>query len=275
MGRLSPRSIFLPLLIAIAVTAFISPIANADEQKVSRLGLGIYIGATSISPDYINEKIRDANQIITPPPPGGLGLAPVDEIKASPLFQAELRFFISDKLVAVGGLGYMERTEQIDLKPQPDQDDVLAQAHIQGVPIYVGLDYYFLPYTSGDVTWRPFAGGGFMSMVEARGKVGKNFILDPNDPTRFIIQDDFLRGFGEGAGFWVETGVHLMLPGRYSFVGNIYYRYLKIPAVWELDPQGQPVDGEPILDDSGQPVDLNWSGLGIRIGIQIDILDRF
>lgn len=275
IGRLSPRSILLLPLIAIIATATITPIANADEQRVSRLGLGLYVGATSVNPKEINRRIGEFNEIITPPPPDGAGLSPVDEIKAAPLVQAELRFFISDKFVAVGGLGFMERTEQLNLKPQPDLDDVLAQAHIQGVPIHLGLDYYFLPYTSGDVTWRPFAGAGFVAMVEGQAKVGTNFRLNPDDPTEIIIEDNFTRALGQGAGFYVETGVHLMLPGRWSFLGNFYYRYLKVPTVWEVTPMGNPAGGGPILDDNGDRAEVNWSGFGIRLGLQLDILNRF
>lgn len=276
IGRLSPRSPILLLLLAIVVSAILSPNANADEQRVSRLGLGLYIGATSINPKDVNDRIQEFNTVITPPPPDGAGLSPVDEIKAAPLVQAELRFFISDKLVAVGGLGYMERTEQLLLKPQPDLDDILVQAHVQGVPIYVGLDYYFIPYTSGDVTWRPFAGGGFMSMVESRAKVGTNFSIDPDDPTLIVIEDNFTRALGQGAGFYLESGVHLMLPGRWSFLGNVYYRYLKVPAVWGIDSQGNPTgDDSPILLENGDRAEVNWSGFGIRLGLQLDILDRF
>jgi hypothetical protein len=275
IGRLSPRSLLLVPLIAIVSVATLSPIANADEQRVSRLGLGLYIGPTSINPNEINRRINDFNEIITPPPPDGAGLSPVDEIKAAPLVQAELRFFVSDRIVAVGGLGYMERTEQLVLKPQPDLDDVTASAKVQGVPIYVGLDYYFTPYTSGDVTWRPFAGGGFMSMVESRAKVGTNFRLNPDDPTEIIIEDNFTRAMGQGAGFYVETGVHLMLPGRWSFLGNVYYRYLKVPTVWPLTFEGEPVEGGPVLDENGEYAQVDWSGIGIRLGIQLDILDRF
>jgi hypothetical protein len=275
IGRLSPRSLILIPLIAIVAAATLSPIANADEQRVSRLGLGLYIGATSINPKEINNRIEEFNTIITPPPPDGAGLSPVDQIKAAPLIQAEFRFFISDKLVAVGGLGYMERTEQLLLKPQPDLDEVLAQAHVQGVPIYVGLDYYFLPYTSGDVSWRPFAGGGFMTMVESQAKVGTNFRLNPDDPTEILIEDNFTRALGQGAGFYLETGVHLMLPGRWSFLGNVYYRHLKIPTVWGVTYKGEPlVDAGPILSEDGQRAEVDWSGFGIRLGIQLDILDR-
>ena len=84
-----------------------------------------------------------------------------------------------------------------------------------------------------------------------------------------------LRALGEGAGFYLETGVHLMIPGRWSFIGNIYYRYLTIPTVWELDQFGNGTGTGPVLDENDQIVEIDWSGIGIRLGLQIDILDRF
>jgi hypothetical protein len=265
MGRLSPRSIFLPLLLGIIITAFSPPTVLADEQRVDRFGLALFVGATTLNPKYVNEQIRAINEVITRPPDS---LKPIDEIKASPLFQLEGRFFVSDKIVAVLGVGYMERTEQLSLM-RSGGEEILVQGHVQGVPIYAGVNYYFLPYTSGDVTWRPFAGGGFMSMVEGRAKVG--FAVEAADSS----SDMFDRAMGEGAGFYLEAGVHLMLPGSWSFLGNIYYRHLTLPSVWALTAKGEPIEGGPVLDNDGQVVDVDLSGFGLRVGIQFDLFDRF
>lgn len=260
--RLLPGKSTLVVLLAAAATLQATREAAADEQRVSRLGLAIYAGVTSLTPDLVNDQIDITNQITNEV----AGLAPIDHIDAAPMFQIEGRFFISDKLVAVMGLGSIKATSELDLLPQPSTD-VLVQGRVEAIPLHLGADYYFLPYTRGDFTLRSFAGGGFMGSVDTRVKVGAG-VTEPDSTI-----DGFLRYVGNGAGFYVEGGVHAMIPSRYSFILNLFYHYLQVPRLYLEDSEGT-IEGL-FVDDMGNPQKLDLSGFGIRLGININILNRF
>ena len=268
-GHLWPRHILLSIIAAAILFGGFTTTALADEQRASRLGLALYVGVQTMSPDYINNAIDDVNEFTTPPPPDGPGLAPIDHISASPIFQFEGRFFISDKLVATLGYGTLGRTESLTLQPQTSQE-IIVEGSVNAKTLNTGLDYYFTPHTSGDVTWRPFGGVGFMSVIEGEGRVGGSVMETVPDTT---LDDRFERFFGQGAGFYVEAGIHLMIASRYSFIGNVFYRNLKMDNVWAVDESGNSLG--PLLNDDGSLAEIDLSGIGLRVGINIDILDRF
>lgn len=254
----------LALFVALAAAATLAPAnqAAADEQRVSRLGLAIYAGVSSLSPDNVNQAIDQTNQATN----AILGVAPIDHITSSPLFQMEVRFFVSDKIVAVMGLGSMRTSSSLQLMPQADTD-LEVEGSVRAVPLHLGADYYFLPYTRGDFTLRPFAGGGFMSSVDTRVKVGASFTA----PDTTV--DQFQRFVGNGAGFYLEGGVHAMVPSRYSFILNLFYRNLQVKRLYIEDGDAN-VYGL-LLDENGNPAKLDLSGFGIRLGVNMNILNRF
>jgi len=236
--------------------------AAADEQRVSRLGIAIYGGVASLSPSLVNDAIDETNQqteIL-------LGLAPISHLGAGPVFTGEGRFFISDKFVAVLGASTIRGNSILELMPEPGTD-VLIQGRVRAVAIHAGMDYYFLPYTRGDFTVRPFAGGGFLSSVDTRIKMGGSVV----SPDTTI--DQFERAVGNGAGFYVEGGLHAMIPSRYSFVFNVFYRNLKVNRLYEENSVGEIQDL--LLNDLGKPAQLDLSGIGLRIGVNINLFNRF
>lgn len=268
LGRLPVRSLWFPVLAVALFAGLLAGPAAADEQRVSRLGLAFSAMVTSLSPDLLNDGINvvntwaDAAQVAT-----------INEIKAAPFFQAEARFFVSDKIVAVAGVGRITKTSELQLLPTP-RISVTQIGEITGVPRHIGLDYYFTPYTRGDFTLRPFAGGGFMDVVEGKAKVG--FQVADND-TGVIAglygPDGYARGVGSGPGFYVEAGVHMMLPSRYSFIANVHYRHLKAIPLREEDYVGA-VDGV-ILDEGGDLAELDFSGFGLRVGVNVNLWNKF
>ncbi len=260
--RLPPAQSVLFAALAFLTASLVAAPALADEQRVSRFGVAIYAGVTSLSPDLLNDGINETNDLTNTL----LGLAPIDEISIAPIFQAEGRFFISDKLVAVMGAGSMRATSQLDLMPEPGTD-VLIQGRVRSIPLHAGLDYYFFPYTRGDFTLRPFAGGGFMSTVDTRVKVGGG-VTSPDTTI-----DQFERAVGNGAGFYLEGGVHAMVPSRYSFILNLFYRNVQVRRLYTEDSEGE-IQGI-LLDDNGNPAKLDLSGFGIRLGVNIGLLNRF
>jgi hypothetical protein len=265
-GR-SPARIQTSLVVALLAALFLAASARADEQRVARLGLALSGMVTTLSPDLINDGIDQVNEGVRVLGENSNAIPnPISHITAGPFFQVEGRFFISDKLVAVAGFGRIERTSKQELFPGAGRY-LLMKGQILGVPRHLGLNYYFTPYTRGDVTWRPFVGGGFMDVVEAHGRVGAEF----SSPDTVVSQ--FQRTRGEGPGFYAEGGIHLMLPGRYSFIGTINYHHIKSSRLTLEDAHGNYFGY--LLDENGEPAELDFSGIGLKFGININIKNKF
>src|SRR5262249_55425868 len=144
----------------------LAKVARADEQRASRLGLALSAGVTSLSPDLINKGIDQVNNSVKVIGEEDNAFPmPIGHINASAMFQVEGRFFVSDKIVAIAGFGRIKATSSQELLPGAGRR-LIMEGEILGVPRHIGLDYYFPPNTRGDVTWRPFLGGGFMDVVE-------------------------------------------------------------------------------------------------------------
>jgi hypothetical protein len=130
------------------------------------------------------------------------------------------------------------------------------------VPRNLGIDYYFPPKTSGNFTVRPFLGGGVLSLVETKGKLGGGAT------TGGVFTGAFLRPAGEGLGAYAEGGVHLMLPSKYSLLLNGYYRHAKLSQVVEETSLVR------LRNPDGSPFTLDLSGIGIRFAAQIDFYGK-
>lgn len=263
LGRLSVRSLWFPVLAVALFATLVAGPAAADEQRVSRLGVAISAMVTSLSPDLLNDGISAVNTWAE-----NRDLASISKIQAAPFFQAEGRFFISDKLVAIAGVGKITKTSELELLPSPT-GTILQVGEISGVPRHLGLDYYFTPYTRGDFTLRPFVGGGYMDVVEARAKVG----YERSDVDSGRLEGGFLRGVGAGPGFFLEGGIHMMLPSSYSFILNLHYRHVAAKPVRFEDAEGR-VDGV-IVDDGGDLEKLDFSGFGLRFAINLNLMNKF
>ena len=115
-----------------------------------------------------------------------------------------------------------------------------------------------------------------MSNFAISGKTARAFLLCSQGAVRkgAIGRGVITRRYrGQGAGFYVEAGIHLMIASRYSFIGNVFYRNLKMDNVWAVDESGNSLG--PLLNDDGSLAEIDLSGIGLRVGINIDILDRF
>jgi hypothetical protein len=262
-SRLAARAVCFPILtlaLVAGLAASLTGPARADEQRAARLGLAISGMVTSLNPKSVNDGIDMVNSM--PPHPLVVDLG---KIHAAAFFQAEGRFFVSDKIVAVVGVGKIRKTSQVLVTPTGQS--ILQQARISGIPRHVGLDYYFTPYTRGDFTVRPFVGGGFMDVTEARAKVG----LETTQGG--VVTGGFVRARGEGPGFYAEAGTHLMLPGRYSFIINAHYRHVKASNLRYEDAHG--VVGDRVFKADGTPENLDFSGFGLRLAVNINIWNKF
>lgn len=241
-------------------------VARADEQRASRLGLALSGAVTTLDPTLINDGIDQVNNSVKVIGEENNAFPnPIGHIKASALFQVEGRFFISDKIVAIAGFGRIKASSTQELLPGAGRR-LIMEGEILGVPRHIGLDYYFAPNTRGDVTYRPFLGGGFMDVVEAHGRVGAEF-TSPD-----TTAGGFQKSRGEGPGYFVEGGFHLMLPGRYSFIGSLNYHHVKANRLTLYDDKGNTYG---IQEVDGAPATLDFSGIALKIAININLRNRF
>jgi hypothetical protein len=138
----------------------------------------------------------------------------------------------------------------------------LVAARILTVPENLGAAYYLNPKTSGDFTLRPFVGAGMIRLVETKAKVGGEAQLAD---TTF---GNFSRPFGEGFGFYAEGGVHMMFPSKYSILLNAMYRKAKTNRVYEENTH------QLLYNQDGTPYELDVSGFGIRLALQINLFGK-
>jgi len=242
-------------LTALALTA-LAPRGHADEQRVKRFGVALYAMPTSMSLSDFNDGIDRVNQSST-----AFGFAPIGKVHWSTQFGLEGRFMATKKWVVTAGFGRIRKVSKLDLLPQVGTQ-VLVVGSIITVPRNLGLDYYFAPKTSGDVTLRPFVGAGYLSLVETKAKLGGGATVGG------VTTGTFVRPTGEGSGFYVESGMHVMLASKYSLILNGLYRRAKVSQVIEE------TTGQRVLNPDGSPFKLDVSGFGLRLAMQIGFFGK-
>jgi len=246
----------LALLLGAVALAALAPASRADEQRVKRFGVALYAMPTSMSLGNFNDGIDRVNTAIS-----ANGFAPISKVHWSSQFGLEGRFMATKRWVVVAGFGRIKKESKLDLIPQVNTH-VLVEGRILTVPRNLGLDYYFPPKTSGNVTIRPFLGAGMLSLVETKGKLGAATTVAGTTVGQFA------RPTGEGAGFYGEGGMHVMLPSKYSLLLNGYYRRAKVTQVIEETTRGR------LFNPDGSPFALDVSGFGIRFAAQIDFFGK-
>ena len=239
--------------LACALLGALAPAGRADEQRVKRLSVAIYAMPTSFALGDFNKQIQVLNQGSQ-----AFGLAPIGKIHAGAVFGAEGKYFASRHIAISVGVGKIARTSKLDLTPQVGSH-VIVLGRVLAVPRTLGADYYFEPYTRGDFTLRPFVGGGMMDLVSTKIKIGAAFT---SPDTTF---DFFSRLKGDGSGFYVESGIHLMFPSRYSVLLNLNYRNARVRRMYD--------ERTHVLayGANGKPYSLDLSGVGLRFGIGINL----
>jgi hypothetical protein len=255
--RCTARAAAMVGLAALTLATMVGP-GHADEQRVKRFGLALYAMPTGLALKDFNQSVDVINQF-TASTPGNL--APIQKIHWGAQFGLEGRYMVSQHWTVVAGFGRIRKESKLDLIPQINQR-ILVTARILTVPRNLGVDYYFNPKTSGDFTLRPFIGGGLISLVETKAKLGGEAVLA--DTT----YGSFTRPFGEGGGFYVEGGAHLMFPSRYSIILNAMYRRAKATRVFEE------TNHQLLRRPDGSPFELDVSGFGLRLAAQISLFGK-
>lgn len=254
--RIAARAITTPGLLALVALSLLATPGRADEQRVQRLGLAIYAMPTSIAMGDVNDAIGDLNQATA-----SFGIAPIDDITWGGLFGLEARYFATRSWVVNVGVGRIGKQSLLSLQPQATSF-LDVKAKVRTVPINLGVDYYFAPRTSGDFTMRPFVGGGFMSLPETKVSLGATFT---SPDTSF---GNFTTGLGEGSGGYLEGGIHMMFPSRWSVILNGNFRYAKTTRLYDE------TTGALILKDDGTPLAADFTGFGLRLAVQANILGK-
>jgi hypothetical protein len=253
--RRAARAAFVVGLVALGLSSVAGP-GRADEQRVKRFGVALYAMPTSLALGDLNDQIDGLNPVTASQP-----LAPLVRISWAGQFGVERRVTFTRHWTVVGGFGRIRTESKLDLLPQVGQH-ILVQARILTVPQNLGVAYYLNPKTSGDFTLRPFVGGGMIRLVETKAKVGGEAQLAD---TTF---GSFSRPFGEGFGVYGEAGIHMMFPSKYSVLLNVMYRRAKTKRVFEEDTH------QLLYNADGTPYELDVSGFGLRLGLQINLFGK-
>jgi hypothetical protein len=249
---------FVPLLVACFTLV---PEARADEQRVRRLGLALFVMPSSLKLGEFNEQIDLLNvETASFGQPFG-SQAPIEHITWDGIFGAELKYFVNRNIAVVGGVGQIKKESKLDLQPVAD-GATLIRGYVRSVPIHIGADYYFEPRTSGDFTIRPFAGGGYVRVADTKTSTGYDLVRPDSTLT------DFTTAYGKGHGFYAEAGVHMMFPSRYSILVNANYRNAVVQQMNDYD------TGEVLLNPQGEPLETDISGFGIRFALQIGLFGK-
>ena len=253
--RRAARAVAVVGLVLVGLAAVASQ-GRADEQRVKRFGIALYAMPTNMALDDLNDQITGLN-IFT----AAQNLAPIEDIHWGAQFGMEGRYTITRHWTAVAGFGTIKKSSTLDLLPQVGQH-ILVQARIKTVPVNLGAAYYFDPKTSGNFTIRPFIGAGMVRLVETKVKIGGEAVLQDTSFTAFE------RPQGEGVGWYGEGGVHFMFPSRYSIILNGMYRKAKSQQVFEETTL------ERLYNFDGTPYEIDPSGFGIRLAVQISLFGK-
>jgi outer membrane protein W len=213
---------------------------------------------TSLALEDVNESIDQLNAITAQPP---FELAPIDHITWGAMFGAEAKYFVNRNWALVAGFGRISRQSILDLQPQAETSTTI-KAKVRTVPRYIGVDRYFAPSTSGDFTLRPFVGAGYMDLVETKVAFGAT----STSTTGTIGEQQ--TALGEGNGGYVEAGIHMMFPSRYSVLVNANYRLAKASRLYDE------TTGALLFAEDGEPYQVDVSGFGIRFAVNINILGK-
>lgn len=184
------------------------------------------------------------------------GLAPLDRIKFSWLFDAELRYYVRQNLAVSAGVGQIKKSTSQEYLPSIGQS-IIVSAHISSVPLHAGAAYYLKPYNQGDFQARAFIGGGFMSLVYNRASFQADASGVSPDPTFKIT------GTNDGPGYYGEAGAHLFFASRYSVLLSGLYRSNQVRNL--VDEK----TGQPFPNVQGQPLTLDVGGAGFRMAVGI------
>jgi hypothetical protein len=246
------RLAVVPAVLLLAL-AWRVPVATAAAE-VHRFNVVLSAVPTQLRAADLNSLIDNTNRTELEP----RGLAPLDRIKFSWLFDAELRYFVRQNLAVSAGVGQIRKSTSQEYLPGIGQG-ITVSAHITSVPLHAGAAYYLRPYNQGDFQARAYVGGGFMSVVYNRASLGVDFAGVPGQASSSVT------GTNDAPGYYGEMGAHLFFAIRYSVLLSGLYRSNQVRNLVEE------TSGALMRDPQGRPLTLDVGGVGFRMAMGIGL----
>jgi len=222
--------------------------------EVHRLNVVISAVPTQLRAADFNNLIGDVNRTVLEP----RGLAPLDKITLSWMFDAEVRYFARQNLAVGVGVSRLRAITSQEYLPTIGASNTL-RAEITSIPIHAGAAYYFTPYNQGDFQARAYVGAGFMNMVYNRA-------TQRWDGTGIPAGQAFRwSGTNDGPGYYGEVGVHLFFASKLSVLLSGLHRSNEVRNLVNED------TGAPIVNAQGKVVSLDVGGTGFRMAVGIGL----
>jgi hypothetical protein len=218
----------LAVLAASAAVLFaILPGRNASAApEVHNFNLMLSVNPTSINGGGLSDLIDQYNDQVLEPN----GFKSLDRITLGWLFQAELRYLVRPNVAVNFGVGQMKSQQKREFLPLINQS-VNVRFEALTVPVHLGADYYFTPYTQGDFQARFYTGAGILSNVYNIVTLQQEQVTPQTGP---ILPDGSFTA--RGTADLVDTQT-----------------------------------GEPVMDLNGDPLNVDLSGVGVKLSLGIGL----
>ena len=242
----------VPAVIALAIL-WHAPESQAAAE-IHRLSVVVSAVPTQVRANDFNDVIDDINRTVLEP----IGLAHLDKIKLSWMFDVEVRYFARPNLALSVGVSRLRAETSQEYLPTIGQSNTL-RAEVTSVPIHAGAAYYFKPYNQGDFQARAYMAGGFMNMVSNRASLEWAGIGIPGG------QAFHESATNDGPGYYGEVGAHLFFASRFSVLLGALHRSNHVRNLVNEE------TGAPALNAQGKPVSLDVGGTGFRMAVAIGL----
>ncbi len=248
-------------LAAVLLCAFVLHAGQARAAaEIHRLNLVISGMPSSIQGDGFNDAIDRYNQTVLNP----ILYQPVDKVAFGWQFQSELRYFVRPNISVNAGLSQLRSINRREFLPALNQA-VNVQAELITVPVHLGASYYMQPYNQGDFQARGYFGGGLVSYTHTRTSI-QQVLTNPDTTLIERFGGSFkLSGTQDAPGYYVEGGVHMFFALRYSVLVSAFYRSGDVTNLIDES------TGAILRDQKGNPLHVNVSGVGARLGLAIGL----
>jgi len=253
-------------LVLLAAATLATPARQAAAApEVHRLNLALSGNPTQLQAGDLNDFIDDYNSTKL----ASRGLAGIDLISYSWLYQAEMRYFVRPNIAVSAGFGQIRSKSRREFLPRISQS-IVVRAEVVAVPLHVGAAYYLQPYTQGDFQARAYLGGGFVSVTQ--GKVLFEQFEFATDSATTLGGSVRFKGRGDAPGYYLEVGGHMWFASRYSVMLGGFYRSAVVRnlriAQDIVDPETNLTVGE-VQVEAEDTLDLDVGGLGVRMAVGI------
>jgi len=248
-------------VLALVLAGLLAPSAARAAAEVHRLNLALSAVPTSINAEDFNQGLDWYSRTLLTPAPRGF--EPLEKVRFTILFDAELRYFITRNLSLNAGVGHLRAKSAKEYLPAL-VTAINIRADLITVPVHLGASYYLQPYNQGDFQARVFWGGGMVQYTHSRTEF-LQALSGTDSTTTAQLGGSFKRSATQdGTGYYAEGGVHMFFASRYSIMLSGMYRSGVLTDF--IDEQTRQVVLNPV---TGKPFTLDVSGVGLRMSAGI------